>query len=239
MKELVNNSSKIRLLFVTVAFGIGVDVKNIRHIIHIGVPLTMEEYFQEAGRCGRDGQPSKALVYYNSYDISEGKKNLSETMRKFVQMQSCKRQFILKYFGYNLPASNLPEHMCCDNHQCACDECLLSDIAMLFDTLEDSNDVALAFPISKDTGQVSRSLTEQEEAMIRKQLEEYRSTLHGSGRTCVDSIALATGFSLELIDQVVEQAISMKSPEDVLSSLPVFSSEHARKIFEIVSQVLS
>ena len=62
--QLASGTSKLRILFVTVAFGIGVDIQSIRQVIHIGVPYTMEEYFQEAGRCGRDGLPSKALVYY-------------------------------------------------------------------------------------------------------------------------------------------------------------------------------
>ena len=75
VKNLVEGTSKLRVLFVTVAFGIGIDLKNIKQVIHTGVPYTMEEYFQEAGRCGRDGQQSKAIVYYNSSDISVGKKN--------------------------------------------------------------------------------------------------------------------------------------------------------------------
>ena len=74
VKNLVDGTSKLRVLFVTVAFGIGIDLKNIRQVIHIGVPNTMEEYFQEAGRCGRDGQQSRAIIYYNSSDISVGKK---------------------------------------------------------------------------------------------------------------------------------------------------------------------
>ena len=49
IQNLVSGQSKLRLLFVTVAFGIGVDIHDIRRIIHIGVPRTIEEYFQEAG----------------------------------------------------------------------------------------------------------------------------------------------------------------------------------------------
>ena len=53
--ELVQGKSKLRIIFATVAFGIGLDIKNIRQVIHIGLPYTMEEYFQEAGRAGRAG----------------------------------------------------------------------------------------------------------------------------------------------------------------------------------------
>ena len=72
--ELVQGKSKIRIIFATVAFGIGLDISNIRQVIHIGVPYTMEEYFQEAGRAGRDGLPAKANIFFNAYDISIRKK---------------------------------------------------------------------------------------------------------------------------------------------------------------------
>ena len=75
VKNLVEGKSKLRVLFVTVAFGIGTDLKNIKQVIHICVPYTMEEYFQEAGRCGRDGRQSQAIIYYNSSDVSVGNKN--------------------------------------------------------------------------------------------------------------------------------------------------------------------
>ena len=83
VKELVAGSSKLRLLFVTVAFGIGVDVNNIRRVIHIGVPHSIEEFYQEAGRCGRDGLPASSMVYFNSYDISTSR-HLSPHMEEFV-----------------------------------------------------------------------------------------------------------------------------------------------------------
>ena len=78
--RVVNDVSKLRILSVTVAFGIGVDIQNIRQVVHIGVLYIMEEYFQEAGRCGRDGLPSKALVHYNAYDISRSKTKMADVM---------------------------------------------------------------------------------------------------------------------------------------------------------------
>ena len=53
----------LRLVIATTAFGMGIDCPDIRRIVHWGIPSTMEEYVQEAGRCGRDGNPSTAILY--------------------------------------------------------------------------------------------------------------------------------------------------------------------------------
>jgi superfamily II DNA helicase RecQ len=63
---LIMENSKLRVIFATIAFGIGLGLKNIRNVIHIGVPYTLEEYFQEASKAGRDGLYSKAVIHYNS-----------------------------------------------------------------------------------------------------------------------------------------------------------------------------
>ena len=61
--ELVQGKLKLRLMFDTVACGLGVDVRDMGHNAHIGVPYTLEENFQEAGRCGRDGLPAGKCNY--------------------------------------------------------------------------------------------------------------------------------------------------------------------------------
>ena len=111
IKEVVKTNSIIRYLFVTVAFGMGIDCPDIRRVIHIGPPRTMEEYFQEAGRAGRDGRSAVANIYYNSYDISKMKKNMNEVMRTLVTSSECRRQIILQYFGYSIEDPVNPVHM--------------------------------------------------------------------------------------------------------------------------------
>jgi len=60
---LIKVTLKLRLVFNTVYFGVEIDLDFITQVIHKGVPYTMKEYFQEAGRAGRDGLPSKAHVF--------------------------------------------------------------------------------------------------------------------------------------------------------------------------------
>ena len=74
VEELVKRTCIHRVLFVTIAFGLDIDCHNIRRVIHIGVPFTMEDYCQEVGRAGRDALPARADIFYNSYDISKSRK---------------------------------------------------------------------------------------------------------------------------------------------------------------------
>ena len=71
MEELVRGTSTHRVLFVTIAFELGIDRNDIRRVVHIGVPYSMDDYCQEVGGAGRDGLPAGADKYYNSYDISK------------------------------------------------------------------------------------------------------------------------------------------------------------------------
>lgn len=88
-----------RVLFITAAFAIGVDCPHIREVVHIGVPSTMEEYFQESGRAERVGNIAISKVLFNS-DIITAKKNVHQVMRMFVTTTSYRRRVLLQYFGF-------------------------------------------------------------------------------------------------------------------------------------------
>lgn len=235
--ELVEGKSKLRILFVTVAFGLGVDVKNIRRIIHIGVPHTLEEYFQEAGRCGRDGLPGSATIYYNSYDISAAKKNMSQSMRDYVKFDKCKREMILSYFGYKPPTRAGPQHSCCDFHQqhCKCEDCILVSASQMLE-LHNNTQLQTTSVADEDCSTTSECLDTEQKAKLREELINFRQSLHGSGKTCVGRIDLASGFSMALIDMVVSKAKELTSVEKIKSQLPIFDEHHALAIFNIVQK---
>ena len=95
---LLSGNYVLRILLVTVAFGIGIDLNNIKRIIHIGVPYTMEEYFQEVGRAGRDGQHSYAIMHFNSSDISKARRGMSDVMRETLAKRLLKLKERLHHF---------------------------------------------------------------------------------------------------------------------------------------------
>lgn len=125
IKELSSNSPKIRVVFATVAMGMGVDIPTIRHIIHIEPPRTIREYIQETGRAGRDGSKSKAVLYYDNHDIAANRKAISD-IRSYCRLEgSCMREFLLDCLDTTPRKKGLFGHSCCSNCMlvCQCTHC--------------------------------------------------------------------------------------------------------------------
>lgn len=125
LKELSSPSSTVRVVFATVAMGMGVDIRSIRNIIHVGPPRTIREYIQETGRAGRDGKQSFAVLYYNNRDIARNKEGMSDEIRQFCRLEaSCLRKFLLNSLDATSP--KCIGHLCCSfcESVCDCNNCL-------------------------------------------------------------------------------------------------------------------
>jgi ATP-dependent DNA helicase RecQ len=117
------------IMVATIAFGMGIDKPDVRFVAHIDLPKSLEAYYQETGRAGRDGEPSTAWMVYGLQDViqlrtmldaSEGsdehkriERHRLDAMLGICEITSCRRQSLLHYFGENAPSF-------CGN----CDACL-------------------------------------------------------------------------------------------------------------------
>ena len=104
----------MRVIFGTVAIGMGLDVPNIRQVVHIGPPSTIKGYFQETGRAGRDGKPAVASLFYTNRDISKARVGMQDDMRQFCSsVDVCLRKLLLKSLDYQQELHIKPLHLCC------------------------------------------------------------------------------------------------------------------------------
>ena len=123
MESLSKSDGIVRIVFATMALGMGVNFSGITRIIHYGAPRTIDDYFQESGRAGRTGELSVSTVYWLPADVPLRKDTTDPhvaeavTVRNYLENdQQCRRYQLLSYFDYSL-ANNLPScnpTTCCD-----------------------------------------------------------------------------------------------------------------------------
>ncbi|XP_028418840.1 mediator of RNA polymerase II transcription subunit 34-like [Dendronephthya gigantea] len=139
LKQLCSKCSVVRVVFATIAIGMGVDIPDIRQIIHVVPPCSMKAYFQETGRAGRDGKPSLACLYYNNPDIAKNRQAMNDDMRNYCSNASiCLGKLLLNSLDAEQIVCMKPLHICCSvcKLRCDCFNCAQVDLGEMIDNVK-------------------------------------------------------------------------------------------------------
>ena len=125
-------ADRVRIVVATIAFGMGIDKSNIRFVVHITMPGSIEGYYQEIGRAGRDGLDSHTLLLYSASDMLRKKAFIDELedseyksasyeklreMMRYAEGEECRHAYIARYFGERI-----------ENCESSCDNCKMPEI---------------------------------------------------------------------------------------------------------------
>ena len=229
-----NETSGIRVLVATIAFGMGVNCKGVCRIIHFGPSKNIESYIQESGRAGRDGKQSVAHIIYHGLLLN----HVGKDIKLYVNTTDCRRKLLLSQFD-NFSQVKFPKqlHLCCDNCsiKCKCGAPNCGELTKYPAQIQQDSTVSEC--------QIRQVLPAQKISLQSKLISYYNSFVRdlksksttAEFKTLIDTKFLI-GFSDQQISQVLENCEKLFCIDDILTYVEIWDNKHAHNILIMIGE---
>jgi ATP-dependent DNA helicase RecQ len=233
-KNLSSDEGHIRILIATIAFGMGIDCKQVNRIIHFGPSKNIECYIQESGRAGRDGSQSECILLFNGLLSS----HCSQDMKELLHAESgCRRELIMKTFGFTPTVGIKNKHTCCDKcaEKCSCGEedCQLGLGLKFHDGTISVN----------ETPRQTRPVSRDQKKLLERELKSFRDNLIREHKEKVlNTVSLPTSlleFGKLQILSIIKNCHKIFSISDVMQYVEVWRKSHAFGILTAINDVFN
>ena len=228
MTELLKVDGVCRVVIATTALGMGINIPNVRFVIHYGPPREVDDFMQEIGRGGRDGKEATSVMFYNGMQL----RYCEKSMKVYAKSTDvCLRQVILN----QLEETNVPNqgtHKCClvCHRLCKCGGETCTVPLLSFESVEPTSAV-----LSQQ--QKKRTVTFREKELLKELLTDCQKRIAANCPSYYLSSESSTGFTDSVIASTVKKCKFIFTIDDVMEHVPVYTRSHAVEILLILNDI--
>ena len=227
IKEMTASSSHLRVLICTMAFGMGIDCKNVYRSIHFGPSKTIEMLIQECGRLGRDGKSCSCYILFSGLLTA----HCDAKVKELIQSKDCRRKQLSKLFT-SFDETSAPKGChCCDICFQKCD-CQNPKTIIKFDSSQQHHS-------AQTKSAKVRQVSEAQKEMLYQKLNEYRRSLlpnRNDHFIPVGSLNILFEFGFYQISQVMKNCHQLFTLEDIVQHVELWRHVHVNNVYMVLSQ---